>query len=246
MIRQGEKGDIIAVASSKGGPGKTNTSGCTGDALAYLGYKVAILDVDPNQNMIDWSKKGKEISKASGQPNSCFPGITFASQLVPEEIVKDCRRLAKEHDFVIIDGAGVNSQSMYFAAGVSSLVIIPVMPSEDDFKEALRTRKVVASAAETISVRFGKDFEIPTRILINATQPDTVVHKHIMKELERRNVPVFQTAIGYRTIFKKARILGSTPVRVEPAGAGAREIMDVAQEIVALLGVEKNGMKIAI
>jgi chromosome partitioning protein len=240
-----KKGKIIAVSSSKGGPGKTILSGNVADALAILGYKVAALDVDPNQNLTDWFNKGKEISKATGQPNDCFMGITLETQMEDDQIVKDCRRLAMEHDFVIVDVAGVKSQSLYVAAGAAALVIIPATPSEDDFKEALKTKKIVASAAEMISERLGKEIEINTRIVINATQTNTVVHEHIAKELERRNIPVFKTTVGFRTIFKKARFMGSTVVRVEPSGTAAREIMSLVEEILALLGVSQDEMKIA-
>ncbi len=260
------KGKIIAVSSTKGGPGKTTITGNIGDALASLGYKVAFLDVDPNQNLTDWyywprpkkkkmdgaatgEKDGgapiKENKAAANEVTTHFSGVTLESQIDAEQIVKDCRRLAKDHDFVIIDGAGVASQSLYVAAGVSALVIIPATPSADDFKEAIKTRKIVASAAEMISERLGKDIEITTRILINDTQADTHVDRHIANELKRRNIPVFNTTIGTRTIFKKARFRGTTPVRIEPSGPAAREIIDLTHEILALLGVERGALKIA-
>jgi cellulose biosynthesis protein BcsQ len=96
-----------------------------------------------------------------------------------------------------------------------------------------------------ISERMGKDIEITTRILINDTQTDTHVDKHILTELKRRKIPVFNTTVGTRTIFKKARFRGTTPLRIEPSGVAAAEIMSLVQEILVLLGTEQEEMKIA-
>ena len=240
-----KKGKIIAVSSTKGGPGKTTLAGCLGDALASLGYKVAFLDVDPNQNLTHWYNKRKAERGEFPDPDEPFAGVTLVTQPEDEQIVKDCRRLALENDFVIVDLAGVKSQSLYVAAGAASLVIIPATPSEDDIKEALKTKKIVSSAAEMISNHLGQDVEITTRILLNATQTNTEVHKHVAKELERNNFPVFQTTVGFRTIFRKARFMGSTPIRVEPYGAGAKEILSLAEEIVDILNQKDEGLKLA-
>ena len=43
----------IAVVTHKGGPGKTTTSVNTGAALAKLGYKVLLADLDPQRNLSD-------------------------------------------------------------------------------------------------------------------------------------------------------------------------------------------------
>ena len=42
---------IIAISSSKGGPGKTNTVANLADYWALKGKKVAMLDSDPNKNL---------------------------------------------------------------------------------------------------------------------------------------------------------------------------------------------------
>jgi len=241
-----KKGKIIAISSTKGGPGKTTLAGCLGDSLSILGYKVAFLDVDPNQNLTHWVNKRKQVRAEEGAgPEEAFMGVTLETQPEDEQIVKDCRRLAQTHDFVIVDVAGVKSQSLYVAAGAASLVIIPATPSEDDIKEAIKTKKIVSSAAEMISSRLGQDVEITTRILLNATQTNTVVHEHVARELERHKFPVFKTTIGFRTIFRKARFIGSTPMRVEPNGTGSLEIMKLADEVVSILADERDSLKIA-
>ncbi|MFH1157944.1 MAG: ParA family protein [Pseudomonadota bacterium] len=233
-----KRGKIIAVSSTKGGPGKTTLVGCIADTLSFMGYRVALLDVDPNQNLTNWVGKRKKEREGGTGAGEAFYNITLESQQEDEMIVKDCRRLADSHDFVLIDVAGVKSQSIYVSAGASSLVIIPATPSEDDIKEAMKTKKIVESAADMIAARLGKEIEITTRIVLNATQTNTVVQKHVAQELERKKFPVFLTTIGFRTVFRQARFMGQTPIRVEPNGAGSQEIKALVEEIIALIGVE--------
>ena len=48
---------IIAVSSSKGGPGKTNAVANLADCWAMDGLKVALIDSDPNKNLSNWYSK---------------------------------------------------------------------------------------------------------------------------------------------------------------------------------------------
>src|ERR1035437_9227851 len=107
-----KRGKIIAVSSTKGGPGKTTLVGCIADTLSFMGYSVALLDVDPNQNLTNWVSKRKKERDAGTGAGEAFYGITMESQQEDALIVKDCRRLAETHDFVLIDAAGVKSQSL--------------------------------------------------------------------------------------------------------------------------------------
>jgi chromosome partitioning protein len=47
---------VIVFSSSKGGCGKTTSSAILGPELALSGTSVAMLDADPNKNLMDWSK----------------------------------------------------------------------------------------------------------------------------------------------------------------------------------------------
>src|SRR5689334_20442018 len=85
-------GKVIAVATSKGGAGKTTVSGNLADTLAIAGYSVALVDLDPNHNLGRWIAKAKK----HGQP--AFENIPLEIVDSEEEIVGTIRRLKAEHD----------------------------------------------------------------------------------------------------------------------------------------------------
>ncbi len=51
-------GKVIAIASSKGGAGKTTCSFILGAELAYQGLEVCIIDADPNHPIAGWKERG--------------------------------------------------------------------------------------------------------------------------------------------------------------------------------------------
>lgn len=211
---------IIAISSTKGGPGKTTVTGCLADHWAKSGKKVAVLDTDPNQNFTSWFNK---------RTGTAFDGVTLLKSEHEDNIVKEARGLANEHDVVIIDVAGVSSKSLLYAAGVASLVLIPAQPSEDDLIEAIKTNKVVTNAEEML------EREIRRRVVLTRVRPNTQVLVHSLQQLLTVKLPTFNTTIADRTIYQKSRFAGSTPIAAEPSGMAAYDIEQLALEIEALL-----------
>src|SRR4051812_41181625 len=129
-------GTIITVAQSKGGAGKTSLVQLLAPNLAALGYRVAVLDTDRNQNFRDWHQGAYE-----GEP------ITCASEVDHVQVVDRASELAEEHDIVLVDTAGFENLTAASAIGMADFVLIPCMADRGSIRETIRTAKQVASLA---------------------------------------------------------------------------------------------------
>lgn len=221
---------IIAISSSKGGPGKTNTVANLADYWALKGKKVAMLDSDPNKNLSKWYNK-KALEDA-------FAGVSLQTLEDEEQIIDAAEAAAQEHDIVLIDVAGVRSRALLYAAGIADLVIVPAQPSEDDIDEAINTIEAVKSAGK-LAKR-----DIKYRVLLSQTRKGTIVLEHAAKQFEEiNNIKIFRTTIGQREAHKQARFYGTTVMRTEPKSPAAEDFTNLGKEIDKVLKEEAKLQK---
>jgi chromosome partitioning protein len=122
-----EKG-IIAFVSQKGGVGKSTLSRAAAVELVRNGYKVAVADLDTQQEtFLDWYKRRIE----SGLPpiNSVAGYESFAE-------VKAIRN-SDTVDFLIVDAAARSSKETLDISAVADLIIQPSGAGLDDLKPAV-------------------------------------------------------------------------------------------------------------
>ena len=206
---------IIAISSSKGGPGKTNTVANLADYWALKGKKVAMLDSDPNKNLSKWYNK-KALDDA-------FAGVSLQTLEDEEQIIDAAEAAAQEHDIVLIDVAGVRSRALLYAAGIADLVIVPAQPSEDDIDEAINTIEAVKSAGK-LAKR-----DIKYRVLLSQTRKGTIVLEHAAKQFEEiNNIKIFATITN--TLAKDKSINDSW--RKLPTPISARNLSNVVEDSV--------------
>jgi chromosome partitioning protein len=204
---------IITLCTTKGGTSKTSL---TASLLSYWHSKkkrVAAVDADPNCNLTRWLDKGS------------LSNIPHVAETDEGEIIEAVENISGDRDLILVDVAGFGNQSMVYAIGISSFVIIPCRPSEDDVLEALKTKQVVANAAK-LTRR-----EIPYKVVLTQVKAGTLVIDHTLKQFQAFNVPLFDTAIASRTIYQTSRFSGETPITAEPQGKAAKEIKALAKEI---------------
>ena len=204
---------VITLCTSKGGTSKTSLAASLLNYWDKKGLKVAGVDADPNCNLTRWLDKGS------------LKNIPHVAQTDEGEIINTVENISSDRDIVIVDVAGFGNQSMVYAIGISSLVIIPSRPSEDDVLEALKTKQIVTNAAK-LTRR-----EIPYKVVLTQVKVGTLVLEHTLKQFQTFNVPLFDTAIALSTIYQTSRFSGETPITSEPQGKAAREIKALAKEI---------------
>ena len=82
---------IVAIANQKGGCGKTTTTMHLAGGLSSIGYKVKVVDTDPQATAYMWDSKDS---------------LTFEVQAVPEgALKKELTKIATENhtDIVLVD-----------------------------------------------------------------------------------------------------------------------------------------------
>lgn len=208
-------GRIVTTASSKGGCSKSAIVMILSANLAALGYRVAVIDADPNACYFQWHKLYE------GPPIDC------TCEIRQEEIVDHAQAKASSVDVVLIDTAGFGNTTAAFAAGTADLVLIPVMPDRASAVEAMRTARQVQA--------FGKagNRQIPFRIVRSRWNPRGLVERAVLGDLETAKLPLMTQHLSDLSDFGKLSLSGRVPVTGKVGSQAAK----VIAELVALHAV---------
>jgi chromosome partitioning protein len=122
---------VIALASSKGGCGKSTTALILAGAYAADGYSVHIIDADRSGRLFKWASFGTK------------PATITASQADEKNLRQEVEQARQMADVVLIDVEGSANASVAFAIGYADVVIVPANPSAPDVEDAISTVKLV-------------------------------------------------------------------------------------------------------
>src|SRR5690349_21675462 len=186
-------GQVVVVASSKGGCGKSLL--CTALAINLIrrGYAVTVTDGDPNQTFTAWFKLAEN------------PGIEASSCVSEDEIVGHLLAKAENCDVTICDTGGWMNQTTVFSFGAADMVLLPVMPDRGSVLEARRTARKIESVGE-IARR-----EIPYRVVLSRWTPKGLLERATLSDLTAANLPHLTQHIPNLTAFAKAGFSGEMP-----------------------------------
>lgn len=211
-------GRIIAVTTSRGGAGKTSLCRVLSANLAVLGYRVAILDADPNRTFSRWHKETYE-----------GPALTVEHERDENEIVHRLHGLAENHDVVLADTAGFGNQTASMASGASDFVLIPVMADRDNVIEVLKTARQVSSYSKL------RERDIPIRVVKSRWHPAGLAERATLNDLAGAQLAVLDQHLTDLTEFQKMTFTGVVPT----TGRLAEEAKRIIDELVLLRAVPK-------
>lgn len=177
---------VISIANPKGGSGKSTTSLILATTLAGQGASVSLVDADPNQPLVTWSRGGsKNAAKIIG-------GIT------ENAIIDTIDEEAAVSQFVIVDLEGTASRMVSRSFSRSDLVVIPLQASAVDANQAARAIMLVKEEEKVLRR------QIPHCLLFTRTSPQikTRNEKLIAGELAANDVPVFENHVNQRVAFQ--------------------------------------------
>ncbi len=194
---------VITFANPKGGSGKTTSAMLLAEQIALSGGRVAILDLDPNANILAWA----EARNAEGRE------VPFAVHARPqaEETVELIDGLADEADYLIIDLEGSKDQIVTFALSRTDLCIIPLDGSPMEARQAAAAVRLVQTTSNMIRT------PINYALLFTRTNAafQTTDERDVRQEMEINAVPTLPVRIAkrapYTRIFRDGVLLAELP-----------------------------------
>lgn len=212
---------IIAVAGRKGGIGKSTIAGNLAGEFAAMGRSVTLLDADPQHSLAAWAEQGE------GMLSQCVQKVRRG---MAEELRARVKKDSKDAEIVLIDTPPGLTETVYEAAMVSDLVLLPCGPSPLDMfavKEALAL--ALKARAERRSKKPRIRF-VPSKVLLN-----TNLGRGLAASLERMGKKVLP-GISQRIVLAEAVTYGLTVGEYAPASASHVEFQELAKAVWKIVG----------
>lgn len=247
---------IITIANQKGGVGKTTTSINVSAALAFLGYKVLLVDMDPQANstvsflnpreikysMYDFLENSEITFDQVVQPTSIanlfvLPSSISLAKLESKLIgeidghfrLKDKTETFKyRYDYIIIDTPPTLGLITINSFVAASHLIIPIQSSYF----ALEGTDDLLETVDKVKARSNPDLTI-LGVIVTMHDKRTVIAKdsvdHIKKLFSRK---VFKTIISRNVRLEESPAYKESIFTFAPNSKGALEYQQLAKEIV--------------
>jgi chromosome partitioning protein len=199
----------IAIASSKGGCGKTTTALVLASTLAHRGVDVGLLESDLAANLMAW----KRVFEKFGTP----PKNIVVGYLDAERSAAHIAQAQTVTDTLIIDLAGGTSSLYEMIAATADLIIIPLMVSGMDVNGAAMATDALRAAAR--GTRQKQDLPIVAAISRYDPVTDARDMMGVKAKLAKIPIPVLAVPLAKRRVFK---VLTSLPCTLHELDADYR------------------------
>jgi chromosome partitioning protein len=209
----------VAIASQKGGTGKTTTAVHLATAATLGGFDAVVIDLDPQGSAATWGDdRGDNAPEViSGQ----------ASRL--NVLLESAAR--EGFDLVVIDTGPAADAAARRSAELADLVLIPCRPSAFDLR-AIRTTLDLVEATRT-----------PAFVLLNAAPIRSRAVDEARGVVEGMGARVAPLVICQRAAYGHSVIAGQTAQEFEPEGKAAEEIAALWQWVQGALKIPPKAAK---
>jgi chromosome partitioning protein len=210
---------IITVATMKGGSGKSTIASCLAVHWHLCGRRTTIIDADPQRSIARLAARERALG-----------GVQVVEDAT-ENAWKTAQNLAASGRPIIIDTPGFRSPATLACIAAADFLLVPVKASPLDIDRMLDTLNFLIKGIDGRQPSF--------RCVLTQTTRDSVVAKHIRSELIEAGFPVLNSEMTNRVIYPEAALWGATPTLIESAGAAARDIAAIADEVDDIFGIRR-------
>lgn len=212
---------IITLGSLKGGCSKSTLTANFAAELARQGRRVLVVDADPNTTASRWI--ADRLRHGAGRP--LVAGVQYRGDLAAP-----LRDFSPNHDVVLVDTGGFDSQEMRSAAIVSDFMVVPIRPSSLDTDTLPRFAEVLGGIG-----RFNPDIKVRgvfTQVPTNDRGRSLDAAKAVLADYPE--IPLFGTSMWMRSSYSTVMPLGRGVVEWSDYKAKA-ETQVLVQEMIDLV-----------
>jgi chromosome partitioning protein len=243
----------IAISNHKGGVGKTTTVVNLGAALGQMGYRVLMIDLDPQANMtqsLGFEERDKSIYAAIRgdiKLADATEWYTDKVSIVPSEIDlsgadvdlvrmndreqilrKLIKPIADKYDYILIDcspSIGLLTVNAFVAANT---VVLPLQPEFLAFKGLTKLVDVIDRVRDNLN----KNLYIGG-VFITQYDNRKVLNRNVKEAIEANFESIlFKTVVRDNIALAEAPATGKDIFNYAPRSFGAEDYLNLAREVV--------------
>jgi len=250
---------IISIAQLKGGEGKTTTTGAFGAGLSRRGFRVLMLDADPQTNLTHgmgfqdipgatlYEAMRGEVSLAEiTQTRNGYGLVPSSLSLSGAEVELSTRMgrerlldgllspLRDEYDFILIDCPPSIGLMTVNALASSDYVLVPMQTERHSLKGLQEINRIIDLVREN---------QINTRIqlagiMLNKYDKRKILHRNIYEAIQQQFPgQMFQTFIRTNIALAEAQIMGLDIFEYDAESNGAQDYGALTDEVLKRLEI---------
>ena len=205
-------GKIIAFSNQKGGSGKSTLSANLAVLWSNSGYKVAVIDADPQKSLSYWISERKKYYGADDI------GINFYNFDI-RNLTDEVKKIKRKYDFIIIDSPPAITFETLQIIKASNGVFVPVQPSPLDLMATLPFLQIAREERKK------------PLIILNRVMPRAKLTDAMILRLRYSGAKIARSRISSKVIFAESFAVGRGVIDINVTSDAAKEIINVGNEI---------------
>ena len=182
-------GKVIAFSNQKGGSGKSTLSANLAVLWSNSGYKVAVIDADPQKSLTYWLSERKKYYGADDI------GINFYNFDI-RNLTDEVKKIKRKYDFIIIDSPPAITFETLQIIKASNGVFVPVQPSPLDLMATLPFLQIAREERKK------------PLIILNRVMPRAKLTDAMILRLRYSGAKIARSRISSKVIFAESYAVG--------------------------------------